>query len=190
MFQVYASGVKTVPPFHCFLFYISSGGVGWGDVNILEKWNTLRMGWGDVNILENWNTLRMGWGDVNILEKWNTLRMGWGDVNFLEKWNTLRMGWGDVNILEKWNTPRMGWGDVNILEKWNALRCGQCVETGQRCSSGIAVYFDSQKAQQASASLCSSMSMATCDKVKCAASHWQAFVSRHVWLRKEQKRIM
>ena len=59
-------------------------------LNILEKWNTLRMGWGDVNILEKWNTLRMGWGDVNILEKWNTLRMGRGDVNILEKWNTLR----------------------------------------------------------------------------------------------------
>ena len=98
--------------------------MGWGDVNILEKWNTLRMGWGDVNILEKWNTLRMGWGDVNILEKWNTLRMGWGDVNILEKWNTLRMGWGDVNILEKWNTLRMVWGDVNILEKWNTLRMG------------------------------------------------------------------
>ena len=47
--HVYASGVRTVPSFHCFWFYISSGGVGWGDVNILEKWNTLRMGWGDVN---------------------------------------------------------------------------------------------------------------------------------------------
>ena len=129
-----------------------------------------------------------------ILEKWNTLRMGWGNLNIREKWNTLRMGWGDVNILEKWNTLRMGWGDDHILEKWNTLRmgcCGQCVETGQRCSSGIAVYFDSQKAQQAPASLCSSMAMATCDEVKCAASHWQAFVSRHIWLRKkEQKRIM
>ena len=118
------AGWKPYPLFTVFCSTYLLGGLGWGDVNILEKWNTLRMGWGDVNILEKWNTLRMGWGDVNILEKWNTLRMGWGDVNILEKWNTLRMGWGDVNILEKWNTLRMGWGDVNILEKWNTLRMG------------------------------------------------------------------
>ena len=143
--------------------------MGWGDVNILEKWNTLRMGWGDVNILEKWNTLRMGWGDVNILEKWNTLRMGWGDVNILEKWNTLRMGWGDVNILEKWNTLRMGWGDVNILEKWNTLHMGW---------GDVNIREVEQWQWHA---------MATCDEVKCAASHWQAFVSRHVWLRKKNR---